>query len=610
MIRAKSIWAAWMCWVGLLSAAIGASQGDDVAGSAMLRDAMKHISAYHVGQPKSDKVLRVVYFTPGDRDPLADHAGRLDRILDDVAGFYREGFKRFGQDTGGLPLERKDGKLVIHQVKGKLPASSYTYESGSITKAEVRAALKGIVDMDREHVLILYALCHQESDGRYVFNSPYYGDGASSNSSGLCHAADCELLDPRLLGETEKQMVYTEHYYPRVEQTIGKFNGWYIGGIAHELGHGLGLPHDNGSKEERGFGSSLMGGGNLHYRGELWGDRAPAFLSRATALQLASHPLMTRSDKGRDTEAHGYFEKLEFSGNAGELHIKGKTAGAVPAYGAIAYIWPMSAKTDHRAVTCPVVLEEGGFEMDIAGLRPDSYWLKLNSLHVNGAVSNEYFVLKVDKSNQINLAEMNGEWLVDRADLAIHRQDPRAREFVSDEVISAAPTAESAGKLRVLRGLLDPAVPADLSSAKEDHAWLSDAAWTKAEVGWGMPTRNAFWSDGRFRMGTFLTLKQKPYEKGLYAHAPSHYGFAVDQKWKTFTATVGLRDGAQAVGSAVFVVRGDGKELYRSELLRAGENADVSVDVSGVKNLELLTEGGNGNTSNAWSIWVDPKVTR
>jgi len=586
------------------------SRAADPAGEDLLREAREQISAYHAGQPKSGKVLRVVYFTPSDREPLANHAERLDRILDDVSAFYREGFKRFGQDIGGLPLEKKDGKLVIHLVKGRLPASSYTYESGNVTKAEVRAALKDTVDMDREHVLILYALCHKEPDGRYVFNSPYYGDGASSNTSGLCHAADCELLDPLLLKETEKKMVYTEHYYPRVEQTIGRFNGWYLGGIAHELGHGLGLPHDNGSRDESGFGSSLMGGGNLHYRGGLWGDDSPAFLSRATALQLASHPLVTGSDKGRDIVTKGHFETLGFSEESGALHIAGKATGAVPAYGTIAYVWPKSARTDHRAATFPVVLKDGGFEMDIRGLRPDNYWLKLASLHVNGAVSTEYFDLKVGTSKEINVGEMNGEWLVDRADLAIGRGDPRVREFVSDEVVSSAPTPGSAAKLRVLRGLVDSPAPTDLSLVDEDHAWLSDATWTSAEVGWGKPTRNAFGADSKFRMGVFLTLKQELYEKGLYAHAPSRYGFAVDRKWKIFTATVGLRDGANPAGSAVFIVRGDGKELYRSEALRVGVKEAVSVDISEVKDLELLTEGGNGNTSNAWSIWAEPEVRR
>jgi hypothetical protein len=587
-----------------------AAHGDDLEGAAMLRDARQQISAYHAGQPESRRVLRVVYFAPSDREPLANYEERLGRILDDVSDFYREGFRRFGQDCGALPLEKKDGKLVIHLVKGKLPASAYNYQSGNITKEEVRAALKGAVDLDHEHVLILYALCRKEPDGRYVFDAPYYGDGASINSHGLCHAADCELLDPLFLGEKEKKIVYTEHYYPRVDQTIGKFNGWYIGGIAHELGHGLGLPHDNGSDDERSFGYSLMGGGNLHYRENLWGGDKPAYLSRTTALQLASHPLITGSDRARDDAGNGSFEELAFTDHAGVFGIAGKATGTVPPYAVVAYAWPVSARSDHGAITYPVVLRKGAFTLDLSGLRKEPYKLKLSIFHVNGATFTESFQLLPDGKGGFDTEGPSAEWLVDRAEIAMKRHDPRALEFTGEQVITAAPTPESAGKLRVLRSLMEPAALTDLASAAEKQVYLSDSIWTAAEVGWGKPARNSFWSDERFQMGTFLTLDQKFYEKGLYAHSPSRYGFAVEQKWKTFTATVGLRDGANPAGSAVFIVRGDGKELYRSEVLHVGAHEAVAVDISEVKDLQLLTEGGNGNSNNSWAVWVDTLVRR
>lgn len=85
----------------------------------------------------------------------------------------------------------------------------------------------------------------------------------------------------------------------------------------------------------------------------------------------------------------------------------------------------------------------------------------------------------------------------------------------------------------------------------------------------------------------------------------------MDRKWKSFSATIGLRDGANPEqGSAVFTVRGDGRELYRSRLLRVGKREDVKVDISQVKALELLTDGGEGHNHNSWAIWVEPKVER
>lgn len=583
--------------------------GDDPEGSALLQEARKQVAAYHASQPESHRMLRVVYFVPSDRDPLANHAERLDRILNDVSAFYQEGFKRFGVDGGELALEKKDGKLVIHLVKGKLPAASYTYESGSVTANEIREALKGTVDMDHEHVLMLYALCGKEADGRYVFNAPYYGGAPPSNESGLCHAADCELLDPLLLTKKDK-MVYTEHYYPRVEQTVAKFNSWYLGGIAHELGHGLGLPHDAGSSDEKNFGVSLMGGGNLHYRENLWGGDSPAFFSRASALMLLSHPLLTGSNRGRGKKVNLCFDTLTFSDNNGALNIEGKVGGSVPAYGVIAYAWPKSARSDHGAVTYPVVVKDGAFKLQLTGLGKQPYHLKLSSLHLNGAKATEMFELDRDATGKFNIPDLTAEWLVDRAELATLMKDPKVLETVSDATIASAPTPESARKLRVLRSLLEPSAAVDLAGIIGDHAWLSDAPWTDAAVGWGKPVRNAFWFGDNFQTSAFLVLGGRFYDKGLYAHSPSRYGFAVDQKWKILTASVGLRDGANPVGSAVFIVRGDGKELYRSEVLRVGVHEALSVDISEVKNLELSTEGGNGNPNSSWAVWVDPKVRR
>ena len=267
--------------------------------------------------------------------------------MNDVSDFYREGLRRFGVGCRGLPLERNRGKLAFHLVRGKRPAEDYHYSSGEQTNAEVREALKGTLDLDREHVLIFYAICRKESDGRFIFDAPYYGGG--NQRSGVCNAADCELLDPSLLRDTGRKIVYTEHYYPRVDESVARFNTKYLGGTAHELGHGVGLPHDNGSPRERRFGVSLMGWGNLSYRSDAWGNEPAAYLSRATALRLIAHPLATGSDRGRWDDAGGRFDGLHFSMVAGTVRVEATFAGAIPAYAAIAHVWPTRDATDHGA---------------------------------------------------------------------------------------------------------------------------------------------------------------------------------------------------------------------------------------------------------------------
>ena len=70
----------------------------------------------------------------------------------------------------------------------------------------------------------------------------------------------------------------------------------------------------------------------------------------------------------------------------------------------------------------------------------------------------------------------------------------------------------------------------------------------------------------------------------------------------------GLQDGHD--GSVVFVVRGDGKELFRSRLITDRRLRHLEIDVTDVKQLELVVEdGGNGNGSD-WGLWIEPTLER
>jgi tetratricopeptide (TPR) repeat protein len=152
--------------------------------------------------------------------------------------------------------------------------------------------------------------------------------------------------------------------------------------------------------------------------------------------------------------------------------------------------------------------------------------------------------------------------------------------------------------------------PITLASVQAESVFLSDVEWTHASVGWGQPARNHAWFDERSHPGVVLLVHGRLYAKGLYAHSPSRYTFALDGKWKTFTATVGLRDGADPHGSAVFIVRGDGRELFRSAILRVNASQPVKIEVAGINELELVTEPGGADNHFSWAIWVEPRARR
>jgi hypothetical protein len=613
--------------IAVIATLRAAPADDDPEGRALLQSAQRMIGAYHDGHRDAHNVLRVVYFHPSDRDPLPNYAERLDRVMNDISDFYRDGLRRFGIENDGLPLERKDGRLLLHVVRGKKPASAYHHESGydearesreaDEATAEIREALSGTFDLDHECVLVIYGLCRKTPDGRYVFDAPYFGEGRSDQRRGLCHVADCELLDPARLTDTTHRMVYTEHYYARVDQTVAAFNTCFLGGIAHELAHGLGLNlHDAGHPAEQRFGVSLTGSGNRNYRAAIWSDGPDAYLSQAAALQLASHPLFTGSNRGRTENVHTQLERMNFASARDSLEIHGRIVADIPPYAVIAHVWPRGTD-EHGAQTFPAVLNNGEFSVQVSGLQPNrpgvpsnAYAIWLATIYVNGAVTWREYQCDFDRDGKPDAVALNTAWLVQRAESAVAERTTDARALLTDDAIALAASAAKP-KLRVLREALDPTTPFDLASIKADRAFLSDAAWLEAQVGWGQPARNHSWFDGKIQNGVLISIAGAFFEKVLYAHSPSRYAFALDGKWKTFTATIGLCDGANPnQGSAVFRVIADGRELYRSPILRPGARQDVKVDIAAVRNLELLADGGEGHNFNSWAIWAAPLLSR
>ena len=55
---------------------------------------------------------------------------------------------------------------------------------------------------------------------------------------------------------------------------------------------------------------------------------------------------------------------------------------------------------------------------------------------------------------------------------------------------------------------------------------------------------------------------------------------------------------------------GDGKELYRSKLLRPGQKETLRLEIANIQQLELHADGGEGHNRSSWAIWADPVVEK
>jgi hypothetical protein len=144
----------------------------------------------------------------------------------------------------------------------------------------------------------------------------------------------------------------------------------------------------------------------------------------------------------------------------------------------------------------------------------------------------------------------------------------------------------------------DPASLPALAQIAEDvrEVSLTEVKWESAKVGWEEPKYGLYGSGDKW------------YPQAIYAHAPSSYVYPLAGKWKTYTASCGLERGSP--GSVVFVVKGDGKELFRSETVKDFAERPVQGDVTGVQSLELVVEDAGDGKNSDHGVWFSPKLTR
>ncbi|WP_428940486.1 NPCBM/NEW2 domain-containing protein [Fontivita pretiosa] len=142
--------------------------------------------------------------------------------------------------------------------------------------------------------------------------------------------------------------------------------------------------------------------------------------------------------------------------------------------------------------------------------------------------------------------------------------------------------------------------------------YLSDLRWTKMvnHPGQGSAERDRsngelFDGDGRI-----ISLRGRTYEKGIGVHAGSEIRYALDGKYTTFLADIGLDDETAGAGSVIFEVWADGARLYSSGVVNGSDPIQsVNVNVSGKRELVLIVRD---NGSDFWdhADWANARLVR
>ena len=98
------------------------------------------------------------------------------------------------------------------------------------------------------------------------------------------------------------------------------------------------------------------------------------------------------------------------------------------------------------------------------------------------------------------------------------------------------------------------------------------------------------------------------FERGIYAHAPAIHRYDLEGDWKSLTGKCGLP--TQRGGSVVFVIKTDGREVFRSPKVEPGTTHSFAIDLTNVKSLELTTENAGDGNQLDWGLWLEPTLTR
>lgn len=572
--------------------------------------ALRILDAWQADGPvNADKKLHIVYWTPSDREPVPGYRNRLSTIMEDIRRFYGKEMIRLGFGPKSIRLDNaKDGKIVVHLVKGTKPYSSYGDDSGHEIRDECLPVLQQAgIEPGNETFLIFCNMANWNPAEKTISqNSPYYASG--TNAKGTGWQVDSPILNLDYLDK--KEPAVKDGQYGDI--SVGKYNSYFIGGIAHELGHALGLPHNCPRPDEKeAFGTPLMGEGNRTYGDERRGEGRGSFLTLADGLKLASHPMFSGSAKGLDQPASAIPADISITGNGPAFTYSAKVTADPPVYAVVGYMDP-EGSDDYNASTCTAVPDaDGSFTLEANALVPGkSGVFRVVLIQSNGAASSFssatspfVYPYRVAADGKIDLSVTEASLTLspllklakDNSILGI-REEVRRLEKAG----IAPPLAEVAKVLAESINFRPDPSPAE---QKKDICHLSEATMISSSAGYGKATPNrlpgnpVLWSCG-----------SRLFPRGIYAHAPALHQWDLGAKWKKLEGTAGLQDGNG--GSCIFIIKADGKELWRSEKTIDGTARDFSLSVEGVKELEFIVgDAGDGNHSD-WGCWFSPTLTR
>lgn len=362
-------------------ALLGTASGISSAG-VTVPDVLKD----RIALKKTAQQLNVVYFLGSDTEPVPDYERRLSELLLYLQQFYGREMQRHGYGARSFGLDIKSpGRVNIIEYKAKNPAAHYPYENGGGWKAaqELDEFFKANPDRKKsQHTLVIMPTWNDEKNGPdNPGGVPFYGMGRN------CFALDYPAFDIKHLGQKTRE-----------GQLLTK---WY-GGLAHELGHGLNLPHNHQTASDgKKYGTALMGAGNYTF------GTSPTFLTPASCALLDACEVfsVTPSQKFYEGRPEVEIKDTAISFKGDQILISGsyKSPQTVKALNVYVQDPPYAVNQDYDAVSFSQRLgkKSGKFSMkidkkELDGLTNNEFRISLMFILANGLHMQKHFTFHWD----------------------------------------------------------------------------------------------------------------------------------------------------------------------------------------------------------------------
>lgn len=281
-----------------------------------------------------DHRVRLIYLVPTDRQPTANYEAKIRTLMTVANSVYQEEFRRrHWPDRGLLFEEDASGEPLVHLIRGKHEAAYYSGAPNYDFHQQYRRLQEEIpagIGTPSTHLIVAFLETYDvgphkfEWPGGVALGGRFSADGGLGIfSSWILRDEFCatSIAEQRKLFQDETPIEgRTAHGHGGKNSPRFEFIEDGFGAVIHEVGHALGLPHDQ--RDDRHY---IMGNGFRILRNNFdpatpW-DRKARFSDDNARILAASRHLNPKADLG-DQEPPTVEAVLTPTETAGRYRLK------------------------------------------------------------------------------------------------------------------------------------------------------------------------------------------------------------------------------------------------------------------------------------------------